>query len=83
VEPGIPWRQVQGDPDGRGKLAQHNSGMRTKTDRFPLLRFIVWFGGLLAVATVLAMLMARAEADALPAPPPADTTATASADMKR
>jgi hypothetical protein len=49
----------------------HNRGMSEKIDRFPLLRFIAWFGGLLAVATGLALLMARAEAEALTDPAPA------------
>ena len=51
--------------------------MPEKTDRFPLLRFIAWFGGLLAVATGLALLMARAEAEALPAQAPAATVPSA------
>jgi hypothetical protein len=50
--------------------------MPEKTDRFPLLRFIAWFGGLLAVATGLALLMARAEAEALPAQAPATTVSS-------
>lgn len=68
-------------------MGGHNRDMPEKTDRFPLLRFIVWFGGLLAVATLLALLMARAEADALPASPsvaaPADAAPTVSTEVKR
>ncbi len=71
----------------RGRWGGHNRDMPETTDRFPLLRFIVWFGGLLAVATLLALLMARAEADALPGSTsvdaPADATASVSTEVKR
>lgn len=74
-------------PDAPRPGERPQSRMPEKTDRFPLLRFIVWFGGLLAVATLLALLMARAEADALPAAAPvaapADAPAQVSPEVKR
>ena len=50
--------QNQASPDAaRGGLAD-NVPMSATTDRFPLLRFVAWFAGLLLAATGLAMLIA-------------------------
>lgn len=38
--------------------------MPADSDRFPLLRFVAWFAGLLLAATGLAVLIAQSEAEA-------------------
>lgn len=54
--------------------------MNANADRFPLLRFVGWFAGLLLAATALAMLIAQSEVEAGPRPmtdagPPAQVPA--------
>lgn len=45
--------------------------MTANSDRFPLLRFVAWFAGLLLAATGLAVLIAQSEAEAAAQTPPA------------
>lgn len=54
--------------------------MSATSDRFPLLRFIAWFTGLLLAATGLAMLIAQSEAEAAAQVPPAVEAPAQAAD---
>ena len=54
--------------------------MPADSDRFPLLRFVAWFAGLLLAATGLAVLIAQSEAEAAAQAPSAVEAPVQAAD---